>query len=414
MTQKNQFRKILNPNKYFAIKNISDLPRKVYKQTLDFSGGFLLAIITLIILFIYSSANRTNPTPQKSIPRKAGKFCNIYEEKLYWQDQITPISLKYNNDVRHYIELYLDERQNSLEFMLEKSDYYFPIFESYLDKYDLPLELKYVACLESGLNPKAKSRSGALGLWQFLYSTTNLLDLEVNSYIDDRLDVYKSTDAACRYLSYLYRIFGNWELALAAYNDGPGTVQRAIERSGGETDYWKLRKFLPFQSSEYVPAFIAFNYLFENYKLHGINSRVPAIKINDVDTIWVAGSINLIDLAQQLNLQVAEIRHLNPRYKSDYIPKLQEYLYLILPSNKINEFIRKEPLIDSLKPVLFEPGLLETDNMICTTHVVRKGDFFHKLALNYNCTIEEIKKWNQIDSNDIFPGQSLIIWIKKE
>lgn len=380
------------------------------------TGCISICVLTLVILIVYTYPKNRNTTPDFSsyLPREK-KFSNPIEEKIYWLDQITPLNLVYNIEVEYYINLYLTERKNSLKYMLARAEIYFPVIESYLDKYNLPLEIKYLAALESGLNPLAQSKSGAYGLWQHLYSTCSLLDLEVNSYLDDRYDIHKSTDAACRYLSYLYRIFQDWDLAMAAYNDGPGTVSRAIARSGGITNYWELRQYLPFQSSQYIPAFIAFNYLFEHYRDHGISYSKVEKKFIETDTLWIHNDVSFEQIASQIKISVEDLRYLNPRYKRNYIPKQPQPFILVLPQDKIMEFIQKEYQIFTTKVNSQNQKIVkDTNAMDRITHVVQKGEFFHKLAMKYNCTIENIKIWNQLENNDLYPGQSLNIWIAKE
>jgi membrane-bound lytic murein transglycosylase D len=350
--------------------------------------------------------------PQEVKPNHESR--NSIQEKILFLNNQTTLELVYNEDVTYYIDLYLNERRDALEGMLQRSEIYFPVIEEYLDKYDLPFELKYLAALESGLNPLARSKSGALGLWQFLYSTCNLLDLEVTTYTDDRYDIYLSTDAACRYLEYLYRIFGNWELALAAYNDGPGTVERAIIRSGGVRDYWKLREFLPFQSSEYIPALIAFNYLFKYYSDHDISYVQPVSLYKDLDTIYVNSSLYFRQIAKATNLKESDIRLLNPRYKKNYIPKTDEPQLLILPDSFIKKYLSHEyKIVNNSEEILPEITDNKGITYTCKTHVVQKGEFYHKLAMKYDCTIDEIKMWNKIDSNKLHPGQTLTIWEAK-
>lgn len=386
--------------------------RKKYKHYKGFfSGGLLLCIITIAVLFIYNNLNPADKyISQKSIIKENEP--KSIREKIRILDNQTTLDLVYNDDVVYYINLYLNERKESLEGMLQRSEIYFPVIEAYLDKYELPFELKYLAALESGLNPTARSRSGALGLWQFLYSTCNLLDLKVTTYIDDRCDIYLSTDAACRYLEYLYRIFDSWDLALAAYNDGPGTVERAIIKSGGVKDYWKLREYLPYQSSEYVPAFIAFNYLFNYYAEHGISYTQPENYYKNLDTIYINSAVNFRQIALATNLNESEIRFLNPRYKRNYIPKTTVPQLLILPYDLTGKYLKYEykkypDQDESLSDITDNKNIIYT----CKTHVVQKGEFYHKLAMKYNCTIKDIKYWNRADSSELHPGQVLTIWV---
>ncbi len=416
MILKNHLKAILKGNKFLqTTKQL--LARTVFAPKYSLlTGGLYICLPTIIVLTIYTKWNSEgNYIRYSSYVPEQKSFSNSIEEKIYWLDQKTPLKLIYNSEVEYYINLYLTERKKSLEYMLARAEIYFPVIEAYLDRYNIPLEIKYLAALESGLNPLARSKSGAYGLWQHLYSTCSLLDLEVNSYIDDRYDIYKSTDAACRYLKYLNRIFNDWDLAMAAYNDGPGTVSRAIVRSGGITDYWKLRDYLPFQSSEYIPAFIAFNYLFEHYTDHNITFNKIDKKFVDIDTIWINTDIYFEQIAKQINISIDDLRKLNPRYKKNYIPKQKGPLTLILPKNMIIEYLRKENKITST--FVHNPksiSVIDTTALTCTTHIVQKGEFFHKLAMKYNCTIENIKSWNHLEENDIYPGQSLTIWVSKE
>jgi membrane-bound lytic murein transglycosylase D len=416
MILKNQFITNLKENNFLKPINKFILRIRYNPKYSILWGGILISAITLICLIVYSKLEKSlEPNHHSSYIPEKKFFSNPVEEKIYWLNQKTPLELVYNSDVENYIDLYLNERQKSLKYMLARADVYFPIIEAFLDKYNMPLELKYLAALESGLNPLAQSKSGAYGLWQHLYSTCSLLDLEVNSYIDDRYDVYKSTEAACRYLQYLYRIFNNWELAMAAYNDGPGTVSRAIARSGGITDYWQLREYLPFQSSEYIPAFIAFNYLFEYYSDYHITFKKPENIFTDIDTIWINASVNFEQIAYAINVSVDDLRKLNPRYKKNFVPRQKEPAILILPKDKIMDYLWNEEKIvtsDVKGPV--QTNNYDTSNMIYTTHIVQKGEFYHKLALKYNCTIESIKKWNHLDDNELYPGQTLTIWITEK
>jgi membrane-bound lytic murein transglycosylase D len=416
MILKNQFITNLKENNFLKPINKFILRIRYNPKYSILWGGILISAITLICLIVYSKLEKSlEPNHHSSYIPEKNFFSNPVEEKIYWLNQKTPLELVYNSDVENYIDLYLNERQKSLKYMLARADVYFPIIEAFLDKYNMPLELKYLAALESGLNPLAQSKSGAYGLWQHLYSTCSLLDLEVNSYIDDRYDVYKSTEAACRYLQYLYRIFNNWELAMAAYNDGPGTVSRAIARSGGITDYWQLREYLPFQSSEYIPAFIAFNYLFEYYSDYHITFKKPENIFTDIDTIWINASVNFEQIAYAINVSVDDLRKLNPRYKKNFVPRQKEPAILILPKDKIMDYLWNEEKIvtsDVKGPV--QTNNYDTSNMIYTTHIVQKGEFYHKLALKYNCTIESIKKWNHLDDNELYPGQTLTIWITEK
>jgi len=339
-----------------------------------------------------------------------------YIEKLNRQ---TPIDLVYNKDVRQYIDQFLKGRRNELITLLERSEKYFPLIEEMMDKYDLPLELKYMAVVESGLNPFAKSKSGAVGMWQFLYNTCTLVDLDVNSYTDERRDSYKSTEAACKYLRYLFDTFHDWNLVLASYNGGPGEVRKAMERSGGKTDYWEIRPYLSTQASNYVPAFIAMNYLMNYYDIHGIEYQVTELIYQDTDTLHIRYAVSFEQISKVLNLPVSILEELNPVYKQGFIPNLEEPCILVLPKEKAEDYLRYENrIIGYIVPKTDYNTLLSnagsTADREKIIHVVKPGEYFHKIAINYECTVENIKAWNQLQNFDLFPGQTLEIWVKND
>ena len=341
-----------------------------------------------------------------------------YEYCITELNAATPVNLEYNQYVKEYIDIYATKRFHEFEQIITKSEFYFPVFEYYLDKYQLPLELKYVSIIESGLNPSAVSRSGAVGLWQFLTGTCELVDLEVNSYIDERRDVYKSTEAACKYFSYLYRTFGDWHLVLAAYNGGPGEVRKAIERSGGKLNYWELRPYLSLQAQKYVPAFIAVNYLFNNYRYHSMFPDENKLPYTDIDTIKIGYPVSFEQISTVINYSIDSIRILNPSYIKDYIPDTEEKQTLILPADKIYEFLSKETaVIGQVIPSTDYYSKLKNagdiKDMSKVVHIVKQGEFFHKIAMEYNCTIENIKAWNNLDSISTYPGQELIIYVSE-
>jgi membrane-bound lytic murein transglycosylase D len=339
-----------------------------------------------------------------------------YEFYLSNLDKQTPLSLEYNDDVKRYIELFLHQRKPDLEIYLARAETWMPLIEQQLDRYNLPLELKYIAVIESGMNPLACSKSGAVGLWQFLFNTCSLFDLRVDSYIDERRDPYKSTDAACRYLQYLYNTFNDWNLVMASYNGGPGEVRKAIERSGGKTNYWEIRPYLSEQARNYVPSFIAMNYLMKYYALHGIHPSVKVRQFINTDTIYIQYSIGLPQIAEVLELPVSTLEFLNPVYRTGVIPESPRGSMLVLPENKIGEYLRKEnkvilcqTIIPNYTNLVTEAG--NTADRKKITHIVEKGEYFHKIALKYNCTVENIKAWNNLDSTAVHPGQILEIWV---
>ncbi len=331
-------------------------------------------------------------------------------------NKCTPIDLQFNTEVEKAINYFLSKRRADIKVYLQRSTYYFPLIEELLDKYDLPLELKYIVVIESGLNPLAKSSSGAVGLWQFLFSTCSLFDLKVDSYIDERRDIYKSTEAACRYMQYLYRTYNDWNLVMAGYCGGPGDVRKAIERSGGKTDYWEIRPFLTEQARNYIPTFLAIDYLMNYYEAYDIAPGKLSYSWSDVDTIQINYSVSFQQIASVLGIPVSEIEWLNPVYRKGIIPDLPEPCILILPKDHMLNYIRNESRIIAVSVPEKDYNTLmafagTTDNCKLITHTVRSGEYFHKIAINYNCTIENIKAWNNLNSLNAYPGQILKIWI---
>ncbi len=332
----------------------------------------------------------------------------IYEYRIALINKKSDIKIDYNSIVKNYIELYTVRQRKLLSKIITRSEQYFPIFEQYLAKYDLPMELKYLAIIESALNPIARSRSGATGLWQFMYDTGTMLNLKVTTLIDERNDVYKSTEAACKYLEYLYRTFGDWQLALAAYNGGPGTVKNAIKLSGGKNTFWEIRNYLPKETQGYVPAYIGAFYAYEYNKEHNIFYSKNEFNFTNIGTLLVKGNISLQTLANNLKLDYNTVKLLNPVYKKGFIPNDNRQYTLVLPSNKISEFVEKNPNLISTKKIAQDVDVFNGQEKILYT--VEKGDFFHKIALKHRCTIEDISNWNNMSSKQIRSGQQLIIY----
>ncbi len=339
-----------------------------------------------------------------------------YEYRIAELNKKTPVELDYNKYVKEYIDIYTKERRSEFERVLGRAGIYFPVFEAYLDKYDLPLELKYLTVIESGLNPRARSASGATGLWQFLYNTCKLFDLQVDSYIDERMDLYKSTDAACRYLKYLYGTFHDWQLVIAAYNGGPGEVRKAIERSGGKTGYWEIRPYLSEQSQRYLPAFIAVNYLMNFYSQYNFKPLNEEFDFYNTDTLRISYAVSFQQISKTIAVPIDTLRFLNPMYKRDYIPELNHPALLVIPAGKVSLYLANENNLLAYRQK--KSGYLETVASASSTkgkmkiiHIVRQGEFFHKIAMNYNCTVESLKAWNNITDNELYPGQKINIWV---
>lgn len=343
----------------------------------------------------------------------------FYEYIITQLNRGTPIDLEFNEHVRKYITLFTIDRKEQLERMIGLSKLYFPIFEQHLDQHNLPLELKYLAMVESALNPLAVSPSGAVGLWQFKMNTSELLELNVTSYIDERMDPYKSTEAACKYFEYLHRTFNDWTLVIAAYNGGPGEIRNAIERSGGSTNFWELRDYLPEQTKNYVPAFIAMNYVMANYHKHGISPILPDVFFYQTDTVHTSQPLTFQQISEIIGAPVDIIRFLNPMYRMDFVPESDHPNTLILPSDKVVAFLEYENKIyanhktqDDYNSLLAKAG--STNNKTKIIYIVQKGDYFHKIAMKYNCSVENIKAWNRLTDYTLYPGQRLEIWVDKD
>lgn len=341
----------------------------------------------------------------------------VLESRIARLNQSTPILLEYNNFVRDYILLFTNERRKDMEKMLGLSEHYFPMIESCLDRYGLPFELKYLAVLESGLDPFAVSSSGAVGLWQFLLHSARMFDLEVNSFVDERRDPALSTDAASRYLDYLYETFNDWHLALAAYNGGPGAVRTAIERSGGKRNFWEIREYLPEQTRNYVPAFIAIVYLMNHPAEHALApSQIPLIA-ERTDTILARQAVSLQGISKVLNIPLDVLSFLNPSFKTGYIPFSGEKIEVVLPDELVPGFYIHESDIYSVSSVT-ESGNLTVNPMNRElrriTHRVERGEFLHKIAVRYRTTPEFIRSWNTLQGDTIHEGQELVIWVPGE
>lgn len=338
--------------------------------------------------------------------------------RLAHLDSKSPFNIAYTPGLESVIKSYLKNRSALIEKMITLSDLYFPMFEEQLDKYNMPLELKYLAVVESALRPAAKSRVGATGLWQFMYSTGKMYDLKISSYVDERSDPLKSTNAACQYLSKLYSMFGDWDLALAAYNSGPGNVSKAIRRSGGYKNYWNIRPFLPRETAGYLPSFLATMYYFEYAKEHGFTKKSPKYFHIETDTIKVKSMIGFDHVSEVLNIPKEDIKLLNPSYKIDIIPFIEgRDHYLRLPVNLVGEFIDKESEIYQVATTSFNnrekplPKYYEMDSRI--RYTVKNGDYLGKIANKFGVRVSEIKRWNALKTDNLKIGQRLTIYPKK-
>lgn len=345
-------------------------------------------------------------------------LAEVLKERLAKINSKTPFHIAYNPALEKVIKSYLKHRRKYYPSLMAKAQYYFPMFEKYLDQYDIPLEMKYLAIVESTLDPKARSRVGATGLWQFMYQTGKQYKLKVSSYVDERQDPIKSTIAACKYLSDLYTIFGDWDLALAAYNSGPGNVTKAIRRSGGYKNYWNIRPFLPKETAGYVPAFYATMYLFEYAKEHQLGSDEPKIYHFATDTIRLKRTVSFDQISETTGINVEVLQFLNPSYKLDIIPHIKGRDYILkLPKESTVNFLNKEADLYALaeadeakreKPL---PKYFEMDKRI--RYKVQNGDYLGKIANRYGVRVSDIKRWNGLRNNNLKIGQRLSIYPKR-
>lgn len=342
----------------------------------------------------------------------------VLKQRLKDLDARTPFHVEYNPALESVIKGYLKNRRKTMGKLMALSDYYFPMFEEELARQGLPLEMKYLAIVESALKPNATSRVGAQGLWQFMFQTRKLFGLEVNSYVDERNDPLMATEAAAKYLKSLHKSLGDWDLALAAYNSGPGNVSKAIRRSGGKTNYWNIRHHLPRETAGYVPAFLATMYLFEYAEAHGFNSVGPKFPYIATDTIKVKKMISLEQVAKVTNLDLAEVQFLNPSYKLGIIPVIKDENYVLrLPLDAVGKFVANEEAIYALAEKEFNsrekplPQLFEQNDKI--RYRVRSGDYLGKIAQRYGVSIRQIKRWNRLRNNNLRIGQRLTIYPKR-
>lgn len=336
----------------------------------------------------------------------------------------TPMKITYNKIVGNFINAYTTKHKKKVEAMMGISEYYFPIFEEALDKRQMPLELKYLPVIESALNPRAVSRAGATGLWQFMYPTGKMYKLNVTSYIDERRDPIKATYAAVKYLDDLYKIYGDWMLVIAAYNCGPGNVNKAIRRANGKRDYWDIYYFLPKETRGYVPSFIAAMYTFEYRKEHNLVPTKVEWPIL-TDTIMLNQDLHFRQVADVIGITLEQIQDLNPQYRRDFVPAKNNDFPLCLPYDYTAKFIDAEDSIykyqrekyhssaftqvdpKSRSKFLLDPPAGHTS----VKYTVRQGDYLGNISRKFNVGVSEIRHWNNLRNNNIRAGQRLTIYV---
>lgn len=363
-----------------------------------------------------------------SIPRLSDSLIFVRMRQIQ-----SPIPFKYNSIVKDFIHMYAVRKKPLMDRVMSLSLYYYPLFEAFLDKYNLPLQLKHLAIVESALNPSAVSRVGASGLWQFMYRTGLQYGLKVNYYLDERRDPVAATDAACRYLADLHHIYNDWLLALAAYNCGPGNINKAIRRSGGKTTFWEIMPFLPRETRGYVPAFIAVSYLMTYSAEHNIYPFAPISIPYDTDTITVQGPLPLQYFSKLIGLDSETLIFLNPQLKHQFVPPVYPETRIRIPAKLVPEFERKRSQyfshllslsksredINRANVALMALAKNSSDtsnqepfgrNFVGQKyflHKVKRGETLIKISLKYNVSVEMIKEWNGMHSTKLMVGQSL-------
>ncbi|MDL2262363.1 transglycosylase SLT domain-containing protein [Bacteroidales bacterium OttesenSCG-928-I21] len=350
---------------------------------------------------------------------------SIYEERI--KKIVSPIELSYNEIVQQHLNIYIKNGRWMAPKFLGLSHQYFPLFEEKLDAYDLPLEIKYLAIVESALNPRAKSKSGATGLWQFMHKTAQSYGVEINSYVDERMDPVISTEIACKFLKNLYETYNDWILAIAAYNCGPGTLNNAIRRAGGKTNYWEIYPYLPHETRNYIPRFIAITYMFNYAEEHNFKPEyIPFY--DDVDTVMICKELHFAQLDSVLGISVFQSRELNPQYKLDIIPAKNKCYPLKMRRQYIARFIELEDSIYRFQDTLFfnpnkynyKPNEKYVDYVASTaqpegtellTYTVKSGDVIGLIASWYDVRHVDLKAWNGLNNNKIRVGQTLKIYV---
>lgn len=359
-------------------------------------------------------------------------------ERLQKMNEMTPFHLDCNAATISTIRFFARERRSFIRIAMGRSALYFDMYKEKMAEYGIPIELRFLSVIESGLRPQIKSRAGALGLWQFMYKTGLYFGLDENSYIDERMDPEKSTDAACRYLKQLYGIYGDWNLALAAYNAGPGNVNKAIRKSGDKKTYWEVRPYLPAETQGYVPNFIAAAYMMTYHAEHNIIPMEAKIHNAQLDTMCLTEGVHMSTISKLIDWELEDIQALNPVYKTSFIPKSKPSRCITGPLEKISLLVSFQDSLYALERAIFSPikpipqieiPIAQVSDSSDTTkdeqpiiadtipkkenlqyHKVKPGDNLKNIALKFNVTIEEIMEWNALRTANIYVGQRLKIY----
>jgi membrane-bound lytic murein transglycosylase D len=381
---------------------------------------------SLVYSWYAKNTVKTRTYNKTSIPVQTERIPDsIYIKRL--EEIPSLIDLSYNKIVRNYIELYSKRRRNQVEMMMGMSEYYFPIFEEILDKEGLPQELKYLPIIESALNPKALSRAGASGLWQFMYATGRMYKLDINTFVDERRDPVKASYAAVKYLKDMYRVYGNWHLVIAAYNCGPGNVNKAIRRSGGKRNYWDIYYHLPKETRGYVPAFIAATYTFNYHEEHQLFPKPSNLPVA-CDTLLISEQLHFDQVVNVINIPKEQLRNLNPQYRADIIPTSKKGYALKIPieytakfiDNQDSIFAFKKEYYFSMKDKVVNPrdryqkfAHVTPKNKAKVYYKVKSGDAIGLIASWFHVRTSDLRYWNNVRRNLIKVGQKLVVYVPK-
>ena len=368
----------------------------------------------LNIWYLQKSTSMEEDYDMDSVKFESSVPDSVYMSRL--KEMNSFITLPYNEIVKNYIVLYAEKMGERFENMLGLCSYYMPIFQETFDRYNLPEELKAMAIIESALNPRAESRVGAKGMWQFMYGTAKQYGLHIDSFVDERMDPVKSADAAARYLRDAYDIFGDWNLAIASYNCGAGNVNRAIRRSGGSRAFWDIWPFLPRETRGYGPAFVGALYAMKYYKEHGMRPAAVELPVH-VDTFKINKMLHLRQVSEMTGAPLEQLKNLNPQYRHEIIPGNEREYILRLPYNYTNAFLEVEDSLYKHKTdVYFNPVTLKKikdgGDGERIVYRVKSGDYLGKIAEKHGVGLSDLKKWNGLTSNNIKVGQKLVIYTK--
>ena len=347
---------------------------------------------------------------------------SVYCERIALMNELNPFHLDCNEAVLSTIHYFAKKRRMFTSITLGRAGLYFDMYEEKLAKHDMPLELKYLSVIESGLRPQVKSRAGALGLWQFMYRTGKMYGLNQNSYIDERMDPEKATEAACVYLKKLHSMYDDWNMALAAYNAGPGNVNKAIRRSGGKMTYWEIRPYLPRETRGYVPNFIAMSYMMTYHAEHNIHPTAPVFYDFELDTVCLKEGVHMETIDSLFGWSIEDIKLVNPIYTTSYIPKTNPPQCISMPIPLVKEWISLEDSLYILDSIYFSLPSDEELNTIKTSkpsgqskvHTVRSGESLSVIAGKYGTTVSKLMDWNNLHSTRLRVGQKLNVYGAKQ